>query len=205
MSASVTLGAPTLTAQPLAILLCGLGGSGKSTVATHLKERLQTKGLDPILVRFDDLRKELAPPRSDPFSSRPAVKQRIWRRAATHFRLLLSSGRPLIVDSGLSNERIRVQMKRSVPGLRIVYLACPLFVAIIRDTKRSLFRVPHERGRFLHLHALLDLVNPWRSEKFPQPGITYAFDQPKCADLRVSTLFREPRQIADEIIMGLGL
>jgi adenylylsulfate kinase-like enzyme len=125
--------------QPV-IMFVGVGGSGKSTTARHLNRRLRELGYDPWLVRFDQFRKHLAPAGVDAFSANPSIKQIIYDRAVEEFNRYLTTGGSLIVDAGLSSERIRLQIKSTIPNLRIVHIYCPLWLAVARDTKRSLRR-----------------------------------------------------------------
>jgi len=117
----------------------------------------------------------------------------------------LQEGYNLIIDSGLSVEKIRLQIKNTIPEIRICHIYCPLLVSIYRDTKRSLFNEKHERGNYLHLRALLSYVNLFQKEKFPQPGITYLFEYPYCADLHINTFLKRPEKAAKEIIDKLGI
>jgi len=190
-----------------AIMLLGVGRTGKSTTAHHLTANLRELGYDPWLVRFDEFRKGFAPPGADPFSADPRIKQFIYSRVIGVFNDHLATGGSLIIDGGLSSERIRQQLKKEVAGLWIVHLYCPLWLAIVRDTKRSLARTPHERGWYLHLCALRDLLNPFLSpaDRFPQPANTYPFEYPASADLHISTFCRQPTAVADEIVNRLGV
>ena len=162
----------------IAILLLGIGGTGKSTIATHLIKILKRRRKKILLIRFDELRKELTPSGEDPFSKDPRVKSLIYDKALQKFSDYLRQGYSLIIDSGLSVESIRKKLKTSIPQMKICHVYCPLVVAILRDTKRSILHKEHERGNYLHLRALFDLVNPLKKEKFPQPGITYKFEYP---------------------------
>lgn len=190
---------------PVAILLLGMGGTGKSTTANELLRRLRTHGRAVEIIRFDELRRKLAPKGVDPFSSDLTIKYSIYDRAAAEFLNVLQLGKSLVIDSGLSVESIRRRLKETIASLRIVHLYCPLPVAVYRDTKRSLRGQRHERGSYLHLRALISLLNPFQDKKFPQPGVTYPFEPPECADCHVSTFLKHPSAVAEEIVRGLGL
>jgi predicted kinase len=191
----------------LAILLVGVGGVGKSTASQDLDSILREFGYEPWVVRFDRFRKRIAPPGADPFSADPRIKQIIYDRAIEIFNHYLDAGGSLIIDAGLSSERIRRRMKDRIPGLRIVHIHCPLWRAVVRDTRRSLKATPHERGWFLHLRAIRDRLNPFLNpeEKFPQPGITYKFEYPACADLHINSAWVKPSAIARKIVDQLGI
>ena len=197
-----------MTERTFAIMLLGIGGTGKSSVADELKRILQTAGETVCLIRFDELRKALAPPGADPFSKDPLVMKAIYEKAIRIFNERLKQGTSLIIDAGLSVESLRQEIKLRVPGIRIVHVSCPLWLAILRDTRRSLrLHYRHERGRFLHLRALLDLVNPFKNSqtRFPQPGITYPFEYPACASLHISSFRSDSHSIAVRILAEFGL
>lgn len=191
--------------QPIALLLLGKGGTGKSSIAEVLAEKLSERGYHATLIRFDELRKQLSPAGADPFSEDRQVKKIIYENAAAEFKRQLAEGFTLVIDSGLSVEAIRTMLKEQIPQLRIIHVTCPLLIAVWRDTWRSLRRVNHERGSFLYLRALCDVLNPFKKNKFPQPGITYPFDYPYCADVHVNTVLNTPDTAAHYIIKQLDL
>ncbi len=191
--------------QPVALLLLGKGGTGKSSIAEVLAEKLSERGYRATLIRFDELRKRLSPSGADPFSEDRQVKRVIYENAAAEFKRHLAEGFSLVIDSGLSVEAIRTMLKEQIPQLRIIHVTCPLLIAVWRDTWRSLRGVNHERGSFLYLRALCDLMNPFKKHKFPQPGITYPFEYPYCADVQINTVFHTPDTAAQDIIRQLDL
>jgi adenylylsulfate kinase-like enzyme len=193
------------THDPMAILLLGIGGTGKSTTSTKLVEILRSRGHSAELICMDQLRQELAPSGTDPFSSDPIVKHTIYERACTIFEQRLNANSWLVIDSGLSVESIRRELRLKISQLRIVHVHCPLIVAVWRDTKRSMLGRKHERGRYLHLHAIIDRINPFKAQKFPQPGITYSFEFPASADLHINTFLKSPLLVAREIVNGLRI
>jgi adenylylsulfate kinase-like enzyme len=195
----------TLQKSPVAILILGRGGTGKSSIAQVLTQLLLERGYNTKLIRFDELRKTLAPAGTDPFAKDREVKNIIYENAAQEFKRLLADGFTLVIDSGLSVEAIRLWLKQAVPKIKIVHVSCPLLVSVCRDTWRSLSGVKHERGRYLYLRAIRDYLNPFKKNKFPQPGITYPFEYPHCADVVVHSFFSSPRNSARYIIKHLDL
>ncbi len=190
---------------PVALLLLGKGGTGKSSIAAVLTQHLLEHGYTATLIRFDELRKRLTPTGADPFSEEREIKKAIYENAVEEFKQQLAEGFSLVIDSGLSVESIRTMLKEEIPQLRIIYVTCPLLVAVWRDTWRSLLGVRHERGSFLYLRALRDAMNPFKKHKFPQPGITYPFEYPYCADVTVHTVLNTPLTAAQHIIKQLDL
>ena len=190
---------------PIALLLLGKGGTGKSSISSVLTQLLIERGYNARLIRFDELRKSLTPSGADPFTQDTEVKKVIYENAAKEFLKQLNEGFSLIIDSGLSVEAIRTMLKDKIPQLRIIHVACPLFVSIWRDTWRSLLGRQHERGSFLYVRAIGDLFNPFKKDKFPQPGVTYPFEYPLCADVHVYTFLNSPSSAAKEIVQKLDL
>jgi adenylylsulfate kinase-like enzyme len=191
--------------SPVALLILGRGGTGKSSLASALTQLLIERGNSVKLIRFDELRKALAPAGADPFSKDREIKKIIYQNAAREFNRLLGEGFTLVIDSGLSVEAIRAMLKEKVPHLKIIHVTCPLIVSICRDTWRSLSGAKHERGTFLYLRAIRDIMNPFKKDKFPQPGITYPFEYPYCADVHVHSFFSSPLNSARLIIKQLDL
>ncbi len=190
---------------PVALLLLGRGGTGKSSIASCLVQLLLERGYTTQLIRFDELRKSLAPAGADPFSQDKDIKRIIYENAAREFIRLLSDGFSLVIDSGLSVESIRCMLKEKIPQLKIIHVTCPLVVSIWRDTWRSLLGRTHERGSFLYLRAIIDLLNPFKKHKVPQPGITYLFEYPRCADVHVHTFLNNPANAAKDSMIKLDL
>lgn len=93
------------------ILLCGLPGSGKTTLATRLAERLRAMRLSPDewLAGFGfDLFDEAA---------RLRVERRLWRHALD----LASLGVPVVLENGFwtRQERDRLRSRTRAAGLEI--------------------------------------------------------------------------------------
>jgi adenylylsulfate kinase-like enzyme len=195
----------TGTNSPVALLILGRGGTGKSSLASALTQLLVERGHSVKLIRFDELRKTLAPAGADPFSKDREIKKIIYQNAAREFNRLLAEGFTLVIDSGLSVEALRTMLKEKVPNLKIIHVTCPLIVSICRDTWRSMSGVKHERGTYLYLRAIRDFLNPFKKEKFPQPGITYPFEYPHCADVHVHSSFISPLNSARNVIRQFDL
>jgi len=187
------------------IMLTGLGGAGKSTAAACLRSVLCNAGYECELVELDALRKKVAPLGIDPFDGHVEVKRLVYRRIAETLEAIVGTGKSVVVDACISIESIRLDLKRRLPAMRLIHIDCPMWLAILRETERSLCGCRHERGHYLYLHAILDLANPFHNEKFSQAGISYPFEYPQCADVHVSSRRKSPTAVAWEIVRSLRI
>ncbi len=190
---------------PIAIMLLGIPGTGKTTIVSHLVEILNKKKRKNMLISFDVFRKKLAPPGVNPFTHDDSIRKMIYEKASQEFSHYLSKGFTLIIDCGLTTESVRKQLKSSVPQMKICHIYCPLIIAMIRETKRSILREKHEHGHYLYLRALLSLFSPLKKEKLAVPPFTHKFDYPACADLHISSFLKSPDKIAEEIAEKLNV
>lgn len=189
----------------IAIMLLGTPGTGKTTIVSHLVEILNKKRRKNMLINFDAFRKTLVPAGVNPFTGDDAIREMIYEKAAHEFSNYLKKGFTLIIDCGLTRERVRKQLKLAIPQLKIFHIYCPLIVSMIRETKRSIFGEKHENGRYLYLRALFSMLNPSKKEKLAIPPFTHKFEYPECADLHISSFLKSPEKAANEIIEKLNI
>ncbi|MBI2971080.1 MAG: adenylyl-sulfate kinase [Candidatus Aenigmarchaeota archaeon] len=175
------------------LLITGMSGSGKTATALSLVNELCADGIPTTYISFDRLRKELVPAGVDAFSADRAVKEMIYRRAIDSFNELTSRTNA-VIDSGISVEKNR-RWIRDETGTKIIHVHAPLPVCVVRETRRSL-REKGDRARFLYLRAYASLLMPRR---YPQPGVTYPFEYPSCADLHVDSFRYNPEERAHRI------
>ncbi len=191
--------------SPIALMVLGTPGTGKTTIVSHIVKILDQKKRKNMLISFDAFRKTLVPPGVNPFTHDENIRKMIYEKAAQEFSRYLREGFTVIIDCGLTRENIRRQLKSVVPQMKICHIHCPLIVAMIRETKRSLLREKHENGHYLYLRALLSLISPFKKEKLAIPPITHTFEYPACADIHVSSFLKNPEKTASEIIEKLKI
>lgn len=80
---------------PTLIMLCGLPGSGKSTVAKMIGERLSARGISSIILRTDEIRRELFPARTYSAEESTAVYATMMDRA----KINLQAGCTVLLDA----------------------------------------------------------------------------------------------------------
>lgn len=123
---------------PIAIMLLGTPGTGKTTISSHIIKTLDKKNKKNIFINFDALRKTLVPQGVSAFTHDDNVRKMIYEKAAKEFSNYLNKGFNIVIDCGLTREEIRKQLKSAIPQLKICHIHCPLLISIIRETKRSL-------------------------------------------------------------------
>ena len=159
-----------------------------------------------ILINFDAFRKTLAPIGVNPFTHDENIRKMIYKKAAKKFSKYLNQGFNLVIDCGLSKEKIRKQLKSEITQLKICHVYCPLLVCILRETNRSIFEGRHENGNYLYLRAIASRLFKIKKEKSVViPPFTHTFDYPRCADIRVSSFLNSPDKIANYIINELKI
>ena len=117
--------------QGFVIWLTGLPGSGKTTIATRLQEKLKEKSVITAHLESDQLRKILTP---EPDYSR---KERNWFYSVLVFigRLLSEHGVHVLLDATANLRKYRNDFRAAVPNFVEVYVRCPLEVCKTRDPK----------------------------------------------------------------------
>src|SRR5690606_18490800 len=124
--------------QTMIIQLCGLSGSGKTTIAYKVKKLFENDNITTEIIDGDEYRKELC---SDLGFSRQDRNQNIKRLAFVANKLaqhhILS-----IICAINPYEDIRREISLKYKNVKTVYIDCDLRVLISRDTK-GLYKRAH--------------------------------------------------------------
>lgn len=144
----------------------GLHGSGKSTIASRMLEKLRGKNIKAILLDGDELRKVLS---SD---LRYTLKERNehMRRAAEYCRQLSSKGILTIACVASPTEESRSYAKQIIKKFFLVYVRCPLKICEERDVKGHYKKAREKQAGF---------------ENFV--GVSLNFEEPKNPDIILDT------------------
>lgn len=119
-----------LNAKPAVIFLTGLSGSGKTTIARALVQKLQQKGVVPVMLDGDEIRNAIRQTGFDE-QSRKNHNLNVGYMAS----LLEAQGNFVIVSLISPYEDTRHTIRGMCRNFKEVYVATALEVCIERDTK----------------------------------------------------------------------
>ncbi len=160
--------------------ITGLPGSGKSTVASVLKEKVP----DAVLLRMDELRKIVTPLPTFSDTERECVYRALVYTAKT----LSELGHDVIID-GTGNRRSWRELARSFTSNFIeVYMKCPVELCIERErTRTDTHEAPtgiYEKGK----------------TGSPVPGIHVPYEEPENPELIIDAENESPEAAAEKIV-----
>jgi adenylyl-sulfate kinase len=169
--------------QPCCIWLTGLPGSGKSTIANALEQRMHAAGRHTMLIDGDQLRGGLN--RDLGFSD--ADRAESVRRAAEVARLMVEAGLVVVVAliSPFRADRAAARARFAAGAFMEVFVDAPLAVCEHRDPK-GLYR----RARSGQLSAFTGIDSP--------------YEVPLAPDLRLATAEQGVDACVDAVLRCLG-
>jgi adenylylsulfate kinase len=142
----------------IAVWITGLPGSGKSSIADSLKERLP----DFVVLRMDELRKVVTPEPSYSDEERDIV----YRCLVFLAKELTDLGHSVIIDATGNLKKWRELARSLIPGYVEVYLECSIDECRRRELQRR-----ETRG------APRDIYK--KGEKgWPVPGVNAPYEKP---------------------------
>lgn len=127
---SVSEAGPARSTEPRLVVVCGLPGAGKTTVAEHAVDTL-----DAELLRTDVVRKELFPdPDYTPAEMR-AVYDELLERAAESLR----AGDPVVLDGTFKERELRGEARRTAEavGVPLTLVKVECSEDVVRDRIRA--------------------------------------------------------------------
>jgi adenylylsulfate kinase len=147
------------------VLICGLSGAGKTTLAQSVKQKLEAYGKATEILDGDEYRKmlfkELSYSQEDRFEN--------IRRLGFIANKFSKQGIIAIVSAINPFEEIRQELLQNYDDVKIISVHCPIEILIERDTKG------------LYARALLPDGHP--EKLYNLTGINDRFDVPEHPDL----------------------
>jgi adenylylsulfate kinase len=155
----------------------GVAGSGKSTVAKAVEQRLRARGLKVENLDADEVRKAISPDLGYSLEAR----DQNTRRLSFLGRLLSRNGVAVLVAAVSSLRRFRDRARAEIENFAEVYVKCPLEECKRRDPK-GLYRKA-ERGE------VNDIA-----------GIHQPYEEPLNPELVIDTNVLTPEECAEKVI-----
>ncbi|RJQ49464.1 MAG: adenylyl-sulfate kinase [Nitrospiraceae bacterium] len=166
--------------MPYVIWITGLPGSGKSTIASALKERID----EAVILRLDDLRKIVTP---EPTYS-DVERDHVYRSLVYMAKTLYELGHTVIIDA-TGNKKLWRELARSlIPEFFEIYLKCPL--AVCRERERTRFDT----------HSAPKGIYEKGKTGAPVPGVNVQYEEPEHPELIIDTEKESPKEAAEKII-----
>jgi adenylylsulfate kinase len=161
----------------VAIWLTGLPASGKSTIASTLKPRLEKLKLSVEVLESDAVRRVLTPM---PTYS-PAERDLFYRALAFMGAKLVSHGVTVIFDATANRRAYRDFARSLIPTFIEVAVECPLELAMQRDYKGT-----YQRGR--------------REESSTVPGLQDPYEAPLNPEVQIDTTKTNASEAAEMVM-----
>ena len=112
--------------------ICGLAGSGKTTIAQQFCKKLELKGFTPILLDGDNIRESFNLPRDFSYEGRLKLAK-IYSRLA---KMLSDQGFLVIVSVIAMFDEIFNYNKKNIKNYTEVFLDVPISELVLRDKKK---------------------------------------------------------------------
>lgn len=156
-----------------AVWLTGLPGSGKSTIAEKLQELLQNSKISSFILSTDHMRKYVTP--NPQYTDEE--RQLVYNAFAYTSKLLVKHGTNIIMDGTGNKRKYRSLAREIIPNFLLVFLKCPLKIAIKRETERE-----DTKGAPKNVYEKAQ-----SGESSTIPGVQVEYEDPKDPDLVVNT------------------
>ncbi len=159
------------------ILLCGLSGAGKTTLAKKVKNRLERAGQLTEIIDADEYRQELFPDlrysKADRFEN--------VRRLGFVAGKFSNHGIITIISAIMPYEAMRQDLLNTYDDVKVVHVDCPLSILKARDTKGLYYRAQLPANDPQKLANLTGMSDPFEAPNQPHLYInTYAYNVAEC-------------------------
>ena len=183
----------------LVVWFCGLPGSGKTTIAKGVYEKIKAaKDTEAItLVSMDAIRRKIFPHPTYSDEERDVA----YRAFILMGSLLSANGVTVLLDA-VGHKRIwRELARKECPRFVEVYIKCPIEVCIARETNR----VDSEVRKKLYLDAFDRLRTGKKQEGLGKvPGVDEPFEESASPEITVDSSSDGPSILVDTVLQQLG-
>ncbi len=164
-----------------AIWITGLPASGKSTIVSALKPKLEGLGLTVEVLESDEVRRIITPTPTYSESERDLF----YRALAFTGQRLVAHGVTVIFDATASRRVYRDFARAAIPRFIEVAVECPLATCMERDKKGT-----YRRGQSGESHTVPGLQSPYEAPINPDLKIDSSIISPGDAVSRICDLVK---------------
>ncbi|MEM3507053.1 MAG: adenylyl-sulfate kinase [Candidatus Bathyarchaeia archaeon] len=169
--------------------ITGLPGSGKSTIANYLIEKLNKNNIKVQLLSIDSLRKVATPKPSYTDEEREIVYGILVFIA----KILTENGINVVIDATGNLRKFRDNARINIEKFIEVYVKCPLEICIERESKRvKTFGAPKN----IYKKAL-------SKESLTVPGLGAPYEEPLNPEVIVESNRLSPNECAEIIFKAI--
>jgi len=171
------------------VWITGLPGSGKSTVAHILADRLRAIGIHAYILSSDELRKVMTPNPKYTEEERDMVYATLVYIA----KVLTENGVNVIIDATGNRRKYRDRARGIIPKFMEAYLRCPLNICIEREIKRGVDVYGAPSGIY---------AKAFSGESKTVPGIGVPYEEPLNPEVTVDSDRLSPEECAQKKYIG---
>ncbi len=164
-----------------AIWITGLPGSGKSTIALHLKEKMP----DTVILRVDKLREIVTPTPS--YSGRE--REYVYKALVYTAKTVCELGHNVVIDATGNRIFWRNLARKIIPHFYEVYIKCPLELCMEREKTRTL------------RHDAPEKIYEKGKKGSPVPGVTVPYEVSETPELIIDSEQESPEAAVEKIIL----
>ncbi|VUT23638.1 MAG: putative adenylyl-sulfate kinase [Candidatus Methanolliviera sp. GoM_asphalt] len=173
--------------EPWALWITGLPGSGKSTIARKVRDKLLDREILCKILKLDEIRKFITP---DP---RYTEEERdiVYYSLAYMAKLTVDDGKNVIIDATANRMRYRKKAKDTIVNFIEAYVRCPLEICMEREGKREIKYFPqgiYKKGLDKESNTVPGIGVPYE-ESNPEIIVDSSKDSAeKCSDMIVEKM-----------------
>jgi adenylylsulfate kinase len=169
--------------MPWVIWITGLPGSGKSTIALTVKEKIP----DAVILRMDELRKIITP---EPTYS-DAEREYVYRALVFTAKTIHELGHNVIIDATGNKKSWRALARELIPDFFEIYLKCPIELCMEREKTR------------INSHAAPIKIYEKGKAGWPVPGVKVPYEEPEKPEIIIDTEKESQATAAEKILKML--
>lgn len=171
------------------VWITGLPGSGKSTIANLLLEKLSFLKIHVQIISIDMVRQYATPQPTYSEKERSIVYGALVFTA----KMLTKSGVNVIIDATANRRRFRDQARQAISDFMEAYLECPLEFCMQREAKR--------KNTYLAPTNIYKKAEEGKSKTVPGVGVPY--EKPLNPEIKVDSSRLSPEECVEKILASI--